>query len=580
MGRRSIKYFKESGKEVIAYAAAGAEKEVFVALECDSFFVPPDGGLDLRGFSGAATFVRGIFDKLGIEPQVQRIGKYKSFGDTFNRTEISEAQREVISSLLMESSEFWADSVANKLGKDVEEIKKLWSDDTIRNPYDYKVDGFITGVKYLDQVQSMIINKYKAEMNMTIDDGDNSHMNDDYLLETEFVMQPRRELNEIRNDTEFSKEALKKKAKVDKKLPNFFPAKTYLKKMRNGGKILSGLRIKETRGGPRIAVINAVGGIATGKSSKSGPTGASLGSDTVLELVRRAKINPSIKACVIRVDSPGGSALASDLMWREIRQLSKVKPVIASQVDVAASGGYYISMACDKIVAEEFTVTGSIGVVTSKFNAGELFEKIGYGTETISRGRFAEVLTASRGFTEDEEKYFSESAQKAYKSFTTKAAYSRSKSVEDLLEHAQGRVWTGKQAQNRGLVDEIGGLWKALTIAVNMTDINTTNTHCIPIEILVDRSGMGLGIPGFGRSLGVGVDDIGVQRSLDLLTAPQYICDDFVASLNLASPEALGMSNEMIKLGLGPFSNQLLNLQLGTSDTLMTLLPVIMKSLF
>merc|ERR1711871_562484 len=393
-------------------------------------------------------------------------------------------------------------------------------------------------------------------------------------------MQPRRELNEIRNDTEFSKEAMKKKAKDSKKIPSFFPARTYLKKMRNGGKILSGLRVKETWGGDRIAIINAVGGISTGKSSRSGPTGASLGSDSVIELVRKAKLNPSIKACVIRVDSPGGSALASDLMWREIRQLSLVKPVVASQVDVAASGGYYISMACDKIVAEEFTVTGSIGVVTSKFNAGELFEKIGYGTETISRGRFAEVLTASRGFTEDEEKYFSESAQKAYKSFTTKAAYSRSKSVEDLLEHAQGRVWTGKQAQNRGLVDEIGGLWKALSIAVNMTDINTTQTHCIPIEILVDRSGMGLGIPGFGRSLGVGVDDINVQRSLDLLTAPQYICDDFVASLNLASPEALGMSNEMIKLGLGPFSNQLLNLQLGTSDTLMTLLPVIMKSLF
>ena len=235
-------------------------------------------------------------------------------------------------------------------------------------------------------------------------------------------------------------------------------------------------------------------------------------------------------------------------------------------------------MACDKIVAEEFTVTGSIGVVTSKFNAEKLFEKIGYGTETISRGRFAEVLTASRGFTEDEDKYFSDSAQKAYKSFTTKAAYSRSKTVEDLLESAQGRVWTGRQALNRGLVDEIGGLWKALNVAVNMTDINTTKTHCIPIEVLIDRSSSGLGIPGFGRS-SMGIDNYR-QRSFDLLTAPQYICDDYIASLGIASPEALGMSKEMMTLGLGPLSSQLLNMQLGTSDTLLTLLPVVMKGLF
>merc|ERR1711968_36115 len=123
----------ESGKEVIAYAAAGAEKEVFVALECDSFYVPPDGGLDLRGFSGAATFVRGIFDKLGIEPQVQRIGKYKSFGDTFNRTEIAEAQREVVSSLLMEASDFWVSKVAESTGLSEESVMQLWKDSGIKS---------------------------------------------------------------------------------------------------------------------------------------------------------------------------------------------------------------------------------------------------------------------------------------------------------------------------------------------------------------------------------------------------------------------------------------------------------------
>ena len=124
--RRIMSYFRQSGKRIVGYCDGGAEKELYLALGCDEFYIPPDGGLDLRGFSAAATFVRGIFDKIGIEPQVQRIGKYKSFGDTFNRTSISEAQREVISSLLMEASDFWADSVAAALNKTTKEVLQLW----------------------------------------------------------------------------------------------------------------------------------------------------------------------------------------------------------------------------------------------------------------------------------------------------------------------------------------------------------------------------------------------------------------------------------------------------------------------
>ena len=165
----------------------------------------------------------------------------------------------------------------------------------------------------------------------------------------------------------------------------------YLRKMRKGSRILKGLRLKEVRTGPRVAIINAVGGISPGKSG-NGPTGKTVGSDSIIKLVRRVRADPGIKALVLRIDSPGGSALASDLMWRELRALSDEKPVIASQVDVAASGGYYLSMACDAIFSEELTVTGSIGVVTAKFNVEELNAKLGYGTEMISRGRYAEVL--------------------------------------------------------------------------------------------------------------------------------------------------------------------------------------------
>lgn len=399
--KRSIHYFQQSGKRVIAYAQVGAEKETYLALACDEFYIPPEGGLDLRGFSAAATFVRGVFDKIGIEPQVQRIGKYKSFGDTFNRTEISDAQREVVSSLLMEASEFWADSLAQRLNKSADEIKAIWEDIKVKGPDDYKALGYVTGVKYLDQVESDMGHRYREEinlnpiqqiltrfrldsMNSTEQTNDESYFLRDYDLEGDFERYPRRNVSFVpSNSTAKSKPSRYR-------YPNLLGSGIYLKKMRRGDKILQKLRMKEVLTGPRIAVINAVGGIQSGRSS-NGAMGKSLGSETLIEMLKKARINRSIKAVVLRIDSPGGSALASDLMWREIRLLSKEKPVIASMVDVAASGGYYIAMACDRIVAEELTITGSIGVVTSKFNAEKLNEKIGFKVETLSRGRFAEV---------------------------------------------------------------------------------------------------------------------------------------------------------------------------------------------
>ena len=166
----------------------------------------------------------------------------------------------------------------------------------------------------------------------------------------------------------------------------YFPAQKYLRRMKNGYRILQGLPIKTTSTGRRIGVINAAGSINTGSSSGSG-----IGSDTIISLLREAKEDEEIQGVILRIDSPGGSALASDLVWREIRALARVKPVVASMVDVAASGGYYFAMACDQIVAEELTVTGSIGVVLTKFNTKRLNEKLGIGTETVSIGKFAEV---------------------------------------------------------------------------------------------------------------------------------------------------------------------------------------------
>lgn len=496
--KRMMHLFRQSGKALIGYCSAGAEKELFLGLACDELYIPPDGGLDLRGFSTAATFVRGVFDKIGIEPQVQRIGKYKSFGDTFNRTAISEAQREVLSSLLTESSEFWAHTIAKELNKSVDEVKAIWGDTGYKTVNHWRDSGFISGTRYLDQVEEMLAlrnaeNETAIPFHLSVlcalsEDMKTNYSHalqerldqfkadlQDFDLTRDFEKYPRRNPHaNISNEVNKTTDSILRAAALvssSRRQLKALPALVYLRKMRKGSKILRGLMVKEFPFGPRIAIINAAGGINTGKSSKQGVGGKTLGSETLISLVRRAREDPNIKAVVIRVDSPGGSALASDLMWREIRQLSKVKPVVASMVNVAASGGYYISMACDYILAEELTITGSIGVVTSKFNAEVLNRRIGYNSETLSRGRYAEVLSTTRGFTEEEETYFEDGAMAAYRSFTTKAAASRSMSIEQMQEVAQGRVWTGRQALEIGLVDEIGGLWSALNVAARLAGL-------------------------------------------------------------------------------------------------------------
>ena len=163
-------------------------------------------------------------------------------------------------------------------------------------------------------------------------------------------------------------------------------SQSYLRKMIYGFQLLHNLPIIERTHGPRIAIINAVGAINTGESEQG-----SIGSDTMIDYLQYVKHDPRIKAVILRIDSPGGSALASDLVWREIRALSQIKPVVASMVDVAASGGYYFAMGCDQIVAEELSVTGSIGVVMMKYQMKELFKKLGIERESVSIGKFAEV---------------------------------------------------------------------------------------------------------------------------------------------------------------------------------------------
>ncbi|GAU23271.1 hypothetical protein TSUD_281660, partial [Trifolium subterraneum] len=403
--RRHILNFKQSGKFVVAYVPIFQEKEYYLACACEEIYAPPSAYVTLFGFSVEASFLRGVLDKVGVEPQVERIGKYKSFGDQLARTTMSDENCEMLTALLDTIYTNWLDEVSSVKGKGREDIVNFINEG-VYEVDKLKEEGLISNVIYDDEVTAML------------------------------------------------KERLGVKA--EEKLPTVDYSKySRVKKWTVG---ISG-------GKEQIAIIRASGDISRVKNQLSFSS-SGIVAEEFIEQIRTVRESKEFKAAIIRIDSPGGDALASDLMWREIRLLAASKPVIASMSDVAASGGYYMAMGTDAIVAESLTLTGSIGVVAAKFNLGKLYEKTGFNKEFISRGRYAELLTANqRSFRPDEAELFAKTAQNAYKEFRDKAALSRSMTVEKMEELAQGRVWSGKDAASHGLVDAIGGLSRAIAIA-------------------------------------------------------------------------------------------------------------------
>ena len=217
--------------------------------------------------------------------------------------------------------------------------------------------------------------------------------------------------------------------------------------------------------GPKIAILYAVGIVSSGESSYDSPQGNVIGSDTIVRYLRKARADDAIKAIVLRIDSPGGSAIASDVIWREVQLTRAVKPVVASMSDVAASGGYYIAMPAHKIVAEPATLTGSIGVVMVKFVIDGTLKKIGMNMEAVSQGRYATLYSPIRPFNPDERARVLQHMQATYDAFVERAAAGRNTTPEKIDAVGQGRVWTGRQAKDLGLVDELGGLQHALVVA-------------------------------------------------------------------------------------------------------------------
>ena len=275
--------------------------------------------------------------------------------------------------------------------------------------------------------------------------------------------------------------------------------------------------------GPRIAVLYAVGIIGSGESSYDSPQGEVVGSDTIVRYLRKVRADDSIKAIVLRIDSPGGSAIASDVIWREVQLTRAVKPVIASMSDVAASGGYYIAMPAHKIVAEPATLTGSIGVVMMKFVIDGTLKKLGVNMEGVSSGRYADLYSPIRPFSPEERARVQEQMQATYDAFVEKAAAGRNTTPEKIDAIAQGRVWTGRQAKQIGLVDELGGLDRAVALAKDHAKIaRDTEVELVvypPKKSLYESLANPFGASERSAMLSAFLG-IGDHRALQALTAP------------------------------------------------------------
>ena len=410
--RDAVKDFKASGKPVYAYMEIGSNKEYYIATAADKIFLPPSGDIYINGFAAEAMFYKGSLDKLGIEAEVIQIGpKYKNAPDQYTKKGMGDGQREVINALLDEYFGRFTGAIAESRNKSVEDVKAL-IDAAPYNAVKAKSLGLIDDAIYRDQVDDDL----KAKLGYKADDKLRTVSGGSY--------------REIPSDS---------------------------------------LGLNK---GEKVAVIYASGAINIGHSSNGPLNGEMVGSDTVVGAINDAASDKSIKAIVLRVDSPGGSALASDLMWHAIENAKAKKPFVVSMSDVAASGGYYIACNANKIVAEPSTITGSIGMFLGKPVMKGFYDWLGISNEYVMRGRNAGIFRETEKWTPDERAKMEEMAHNVYyDNFVPKVAAGRKKSVEDVNTLGQGRVWTGTQAKSNGLIDEFGGLEKAISVAKDLANL-------------------------------------------------------------------------------------------------------------
>jgi protease-4 len=397
--RESLEDFKSSGKFIIAYDEAFSEGGYYLASVADEVYMNPIGGVDFNGFASEGIFLKGFFEKVGIKPEVFRVGEFKSAVEPYILDKMSPENRLQTQFFLDDINTNALIDIAESRGIAFDSLKKINNLMLVRKPADAVTYGLMTELLYEDQVHS----KLKEKLGLEEDD----------------------DISKI-----------------------------------NATDLASSAKSKNITSSNRIAVIIAEGEIVSGKAD------GVISSEKFAAEIRKARKNESIKAIVLRINSPGGSVLASEVIWREVAEAQKAKPVIVSMGEVAASGGYYIAAPADTIVAQPNTITGSIGIFGMMFNVQELLnDKLGITTDVVKTGEFSDFMNAGRPITEVERMIMQSSVEDGYETFISRVAEGRKMTPEAVKEVASGRVWTGNQAKERGLVDVLGGLDTAIEIA-------------------------------------------------------------------------------------------------------------------
>jgi protease-4 len=416
--RAAIERLCKAGKPVYAELLSGADAGVYqVALACDKIYMPEGTGIEILGPRMAKQHFKGLLDKLGMKFDVLRMGRCKGAYEPFTHEKMSDEVRENYQSLVDDRYEQLVETIAAGRKMEVEKVKSLIDQGIFTHDAALKaglVDYVVQAARMEDELKTAL----KAHA--------------DLKIVANYKKKKREEITSVFD----------------------------LFKIMAGGD-----KSKKSSGKKKIALVYETGAITTGKSSPGGILGSkSQGSTTISKLLRKVADDTDVKAVVVRIDGPGGSATASDLIWQETIRLKEKKPVISSMSSVAASGTYFTAVAGTKIIAEPGTITGSIGVIGGKLVTETLMKKLGITTEFIGRGKMSGV-EMDRPFTPEERKVLIDMVEETYRDFKSKVAKCRGMTFERVSELAEGRVYTARQALKIGLVDEIGTLSDAIAAA-------------------------------------------------------------------------------------------------------------------
>ena len=415
--RNKLLEFKTTKKFIICYSEYLSQTSYYLATVSDQIYLNPQGSLDFKGLGGELMFFKGALEKLGVEPQIIRHGKFKSAVEPFMLEKMSDENRQQTQTYLFALWNKMLDgiSVSRKIPVDsLTGIADRLSIETAQDALKYKM---VDKLAYRDEVLEVLKNKIAEK---SVDD-----------------------INFVSFD---------KYAKSESKFKGFTKDK--------------------------IAVIYAVGAIEGGEGDDE-----TIGSDRISKAIRAARLDDKIKAIVLRVNSPGGSALASEVIWREVLLAKKAKPFIVSMGNVAASGGYYIACAADTIVASPNTITGSIGVFGVLFNGQKLLNNtLGITIDTVKTNSHSDIGSAYRPLTATERDYIQHSVENVYDVFLKRVADGRKMTKAQVDSIGQGRVWSGIDAKKNGLVDVLGGLETAISIAAKKANLKDYKLVSLPAQ--------------------------------------------------------------------------------------------------